>query len=338
MKPHRYRATQILLAAGLLVLPSSLLAQQGLSHARVVRLSYVHGTVAIQRPGSTVWANATVNTPIQEGFSLSTSSDSFAEVEFEDGSTARLGELSKMDFSQLALTAGGYELNRLALDEGYATFHFTPEHGDVFSVKVSGTTLTPRGKAEFRTNFDQGRLQVEVFDGSVGVEGPAGSAKVGKDKVLDFDTQASQAFKVHAGIEKDDWDKWVEARDQQAVLAYNESAVGQKSPMYGWSDLDAYGEWAYYPGYGNGWTPYAPVGWTPYSLGMWSWYSGFGWTWISADPWGWLPYHCGFWNLDAAFGWFWMPGGCGMWSPALVTWYEARDGLVGRPQALKAEA
>jgi hypothetical protein len=74
-------------------------AEEGLSHVRVVRLSYLSGAVAVRRPGSTEWAKASVNTPIQEGFKVSTSQGSFAEVEFENGSTARLGELSQIEFN-----------------------------------------------------------------------------------------------------------------------------------------------------------------------------------------------------------------------------------------------
>lgn len=328
MRSFKYRSAFLLLAAGLLALPAALIAQQGLSHVRVVRLSYVHGTAAILRPGATDWASAMVNTPIQEGFSLSTSSGSFAEVEFENGSTARLGELSKIDFTQLALTPDGDRLNRLSFAQGYATFHFMPEHGDVYAVKVANTTITPHGKSEFRTDFAGNQLRVEVFSGSVDVEGPAGSAKLGKDKVLDFDTQSALAFNIHEGIQKDNWDQWAEARDRQSVLAFNDAAVGRKSPLYGWSDLGTYGEWAFLPGYGYGWAPYVSRGWSPYSLGQWSWYPGFGWTWISAEPWGWLPFHYGLWDFDPSFGWFWMPGTFDYWSPALVTWY-AGPGWIG---------
>jgi hypothetical protein len=59
------------------------------SHARVVRLSYVSGTVMVKRRGSAEEEPAMVNVPIQEGFELSTSGASYAEVEFENGSTAR---------------------------------------------------------------------------------------------------------------------------------------------------------------------------------------------------------------------------------------------------------
>ena len=57
----------------------------GLSHVRVVRLSFVEGTVTVRRPGSEEWASASVNTPIEEGFSIATGKKSFAEVQFENG-------------------------------------------------------------------------------------------------------------------------------------------------------------------------------------------------------------------------------------------------------------
>src|ERR1035441_2854042 len=82
-------------------IPTTLLAQKVASHVRVVRLSYVSGTVAVKRPGSTEWAKAMVNTPIQEGFEISTDANSYAEAEFENGSTARLGEFSKVTFDQI---------------------------------------------------------------------------------------------------------------------------------------------------------------------------------------------------------------------------------------------
>ena len=126
--------------AGFLVLPALLFAEHGLSHVRVVRVSYVSGTIAIKRPESTEWAKAMVNTPVQEGFALSTSSNSFTEVEFENGSTARLGELSRVDFTQLAMDSDGNKINHLTLEGGYATFHFQTEHKDLYTVKAGDVT------------------------------------------------------------------------------------------------------------------------------------------------------------------------------------------------------
>jgi hypothetical protein len=334
-----YRTLRLGLAAwiaGILLLPAGLLAQQAVSHVRVVRLSYVSGTVAVRRPGADDWAKAMVNTPIQEGFDVQTSAASYAEVEFENGSTARLGELSRINFSQLALDADGNKLNRLTFEQGYATFHILPEHRDAYSVKVADATLTPSNKTEFRTDLRQGRVRVEVFNGSVEVVAPSGSEKLGKDKVLEYNTNTPEvALDVHHGIQRDAWDQWTEARDTQTQLALGDQAVSPRGPQYGWSDLNTYGEWAYIPGYGNGWAPYAPAGWSPYGMGMWGWYSGMGWTWTSSEPWGWLPYHYGMWDYDASLGWFWLPGSFGAWSPALVNWYSGPGWLGWAPLGVR---
>jgi len=322
-----------------LILPNLLFAQKGLSHVRVVRLSYVSGTVGIRRPASTEWAKAQVNTPLQEGFELLTSANSYAEVEFENGSTARLGEFSKLNFDQLAMDEDGGKLNRLTFEKGYATFHLLPEHHDLYSVKLAQSTLTPNGKSEFRADLEPGRVRVEVFAGSIEVATTAKTVKLGKEKVLEFDPEAVEmALNTKSGIVKDSWDKWTSERDTQAQLSLSDQAVASPRSMYGWSDLGAYGEWGYFPGFGYGWSPFASAGWSPYSMGMWSWYPGMGYTWIAGEPWGWLPYHYGNWNFSSGFGWFWMPGSMGYFSPALVSWYSgpgwigwAPRGVVGAP-------
>jgi hypothetical protein len=313
----------------MLMLPAILSAQQGLSHVRVVRLSYVSGTVGVKRPASSEWAKAQVNTPIQEGFVLLTSANSYAEVEFENGSTARLGEFSKLAFDQLAMDENGNKLNRLTFEQGYATFHLVPEHRDAYSVKIADTTLTPNGKTEFRTDLERRRARVEVFAGSVELASASKTVKLGKDKVLEFDAGATEvALNVKQGIDRDSWDQWTSARDTQAQLSVATQGVSAPGSMFGWSDLGAYGEWGFFPGFGYGWSPYVSAGWSPYSMGMWSWYPGMGYTWIGGEPWGWLPYHYGSWDFSPGFGWFWMPGNFGNFSPALVSWYSG-PGWIG---------
>jgi hypothetical protein len=317
-----------------------LFAQKGLSHVRVVRLSYVSGTVAVRRPASTEWATAQVNTPIQEGFELSTSANSYAEVEFENGSTARLGEFSKVNFDQLAMDEDGNKLNRLTFEHGYATFHILPEHHDAYSIKLAEATLAPNGKSEFRTDLEHGRGRVEVFSGSVGVATSAKTVKLGKDKILEFDPAATEiAFNAKQGIVRDSWDKWTSQRDTQSHLSLTDSAVSAPGSLYGWSDLNAYGEWGFFPGFGYGWSPFASAGWSPYSMGMWSWYPGMGYTWIAGEPWGWLPYHYGNWNFSPGFGWFWMMGAYdASWSPALVSWYSGPGWIGWAPRGVRGAA
>ena len=124
----------------------------GVSHARVVSLSLVSGTVIARRPGSTKWSGATLDAPIEEGVSIATARHSFAEVQFENGSTVRLGELSRVDFTQLALAPHSGRINRLALVAGFATIHVMPKRHDDYILNVSGISVTPQGRAEFRTD------------------------------------------------------------------------------------------------------------------------------------------------------------------------------------------
>ena len=315
------------------------LSAQANSHVRIVRLSFAEGTVSIQRPDVTGWTTAPVNTPIQEGFQLSTGRSSFAEVEFENGSTARIGELSLLEFTELSLAPSGGKVNRLAFNQGYATFHVTPEPNDVYEVNVGQVKLTPNGKAEFRTDRDGDTLRVEVFKGEVEVSGPQGSVMLAKNKVLETSLNTEVAYQVTHGITKDSWDEWVAERDDveasnRVPSAYSSAAGGTN---YGWSDLATYGSWSYLPGFGYGWSPAVYAGWSPYSLGRWCWYPGFGYTWISYEPWGWLPYHYGNWLFGPTFGWAWFPGSFGFWSPALVTWYQG-PGWVGWAPAAPVQA
>ncbi len=314
---------------GILILPTFVFSQKNLSHVRVVRLSYISGTVGVKRPAATEWAKAQVNTPIQEGFELLTSANSYAEVEFENGSTMRLGEISQASFDQLAMDEDGNKLNRFTFEKGYATFHFLPEHHDVYGVKLANTTLTPMGKSEFRADYDGAQARVEVFAGSVEVATPAKTVKLGKDKILKFNPEGAElAANQQQGIVKDSWDKWTSQRDVQEQLSLSDSAVASPGSLYGWSDLNTYGEWGFFPGFGYGWSPFAAAGWSPFTMGMWSWYPGMGYTWIGGEAWGWLPYHFGAWEYSAEFGWFWMPGNFSSFSPAMVNWYSG-PGWIG---------
>ena len=64
----------------------------------------------------------------------------------------------------------------------------------------------------------------------------------------------------------------------------------------GFSDLNYYGGYTNFPGYGMLWQPYfTGVGWNPFMDGAWSFYPGMGYMWASAYPWGWMPYYYGNW-------------------------------------------
>jgi hypothetical protein len=306
---------------------------QEYSHVRIVRLSFTEGTVTVQRPDVEEWASAPTNTPLQEGFKLQTAEDSFAETEFENSSTARLGQLSLLEFTQLALAPSGAKVNRMTLHQGYATFNCLPEGDDFYEVTAGGATLTPHGKTRFRVDFEQGTLMVKVFKGSVEVMSPEGTGTLGQNTVLQILPGDEEPFQISQGITKDAWDEWVEERENRVEMVQNAGAPEPYSSyvgngMFGFMDLVYYGNWVDLPGYGAGWAPYAGPGWSPFTAGRWCWYPGFGYTWISYEPWGWLPYHYGAWIYDPVIGWCWVPIGVGAWRPAVVNWYRG-PGWVG---------
>lgn len=311
---------------------------QAYSHARIVRLSFVEGTVTVQRPDLADWATAPVNTPIQEGFKLSTAESSFAEVEFENTSTVRLGQLSLIEFTQLALSPSGGKINRIQIHQGYATSHVIPESDDIYEFKTADTTLTPYDETIFRVDHDEGSLRVEVFKGSVEVSSVYGTRTLAKNTVLELRPGSEQPELVSQGITTDAWDEWVERRESQGSRLERARVPGPYSAdvgsiLYGWDDLRSYGTWSDMAGYGYVWSPSVYSGWIPYSNGRWCWYPGLGFTWISFEPWGWLPYHYGQWVYANGAGWCWRPGNFGVWSPAMVSWYQGPGWIGWAPRA-----
>src|ERR1700739_4226326 len=105
-----------LLAVGLVLLARPARAQD-YSKIRIVRLSFVEGTVQYRQPGEE-WQDAGMNLPIQEGFAIRTI-DGYAEVEFEKSLVLRLGTNSTVEFPVLAMLGAG-RITHLAVAQGTA--------------------------------------------------------------------------------------------------------------------------------------------------------------------------------------------------------------------------
>jgi hypothetical protein len=99
------------LGAGLLGLAAFTLAALGMATglraddagpaARAVRLSDVDGQVQISQGKQTLAASAVANTPLFEGTTVTTADDGRAEIQFEDGSVARLSPNSALTLTVL---------------------------------------------------------------------------------------------------------------------------------------------------------------------------------------------------------------------------------------------
>jgi FecR protein len=319
------------LALGALALVPVLRADEAAPAKRAVRLSNVDGQVQISQ-GNQVLADASVaNTPLFEGTSVTTAEDGRAEIQFEDGSVARLSPNSSLTLSRLS-GAGANGQAEITLDGGLGYFELQGAGliGTI-TVKFADSIVTPSGFTVLRINLDNPPGELAVFTGNAHLDrGSAVAVDLHGGESVALSANDVSRYTLNETIDPDSWDSWNSDRDQ--VLASENAAATGATKDYGqagnpaWSDLDANGNWYNVPGQGNIWSPYdaSNPGWDPYGNGNWMNSPGYGYTWVSGNSWGYLPYQCGMWNWYDSFGWGWAPGigGC-------VPWWNAGLGYYG---------
>ena len=316
------------------------------SHARIIRLSLVQGDVRFARDvhgdpladQNAAWDAAELNLPIRQGYVLATDTGR-AEVEFENGAMAFLGENTVLEFYDLSLDNGA-KTTRLVLRQGRASFYVNPADGDYFSVTGGDFTVEASDRTSFRfDNLDDGS-SVNVLKGHLAVLRRDKTTALVKGQ--SFSMRAGDDNSVNVGrlANDDDFDRWVSGRIDNVVTATTAAQQYVSSPSYssGLADLYTYGSWYPVSGYGNCWRPYGVgLGWSPFANGGWFMDPVFGTSFIGNQPWGWLPYHYGGWVFDPFFGWLWTPGGSGFifggsapWRPVTGVWvHSKKPGLVG---------
>jgi ferric-dicitrate binding protein FerR (iron transport regulator) len=208
-----------------------------LTHARVVSLSLVQGTVLVRKPGSPKWARAKLDMALEEGMSIATAKNSFAEVQFENGSRLRIGEISRVDLTEMALAQRGDRVSHLNLAFGLATANLASGRHDEYVLNAADATIMPRGKSEFRIDLGRTRLRVEVFRGHVEAADSNQSEPLSKNQVLALDETAHGPFEVTNPIHTDQWDKWVRDRDEQVALAEYQDNAAMSAVLNDWSHV-----------------------------------------------------------------------------------------------------
>jgi FecR protein len=280
------------------------------SQARIVRLSDVQGSVQIDKNTGLGFENAFLNLPIMQGAQLRTGGNGRVEIEFEDGSTMRLGPNTALEFSTLSLSDAGQKVSEVTLSGGLAYVNWLGSDG--FTLNFSREKVALNHPAHFRVQTSSDLAKFAVFKGDVVVEGPSGKQTVGKKQMAEFDVSDQDQFTLAKAIDEAPLDSW----DRESIQ-YHEQYARNNSPVsgYGASDLSYYGNYSSVPGYGMMWQPFfAGVGWDPFMDGAWSWYPGYGSMFVSAYPWGWMPYRYGNWMFIPGMGWMWQPGAITTWN------------------------
>lgn len=312
------------LLAALVVLPV-LRAQDAGQPARAVRLSYVDGKVTLSQDSQVVTDRAVANTPLLEGMTLATADDGRAEVQFEDGSVARLSPDSSFTLKVLR-GQGASADTEIDLNKGLAYFELQSNNqgGAPIRLRFGDSVVTGSGFTIVRVENDTPPGQVAVFSGNAHLERSSGLAlDIHGGESADLSASDPNGYNLAETIEPNSWDAWNSDRDTtlnaeaSAQTGASAEVSGGQNNNPAWNDLDANGSWYNVPDQGYVWSPYdaANPGFDPYGNGNWVMTPGFGYTWASAYPWGYMPFQCGAWNYYNSFGWGWAPGigGCTPW-------------------------
>src|ERR1035438_3601956 len=229
---------------------------------RAARLTYLQGTVTINQSNNTAGVPAELNLPLLAGVQVVTGDDGQAEIEFEDGSVARLTPNSAMSLDTLTVDPGGIFTTNLSLQRGliYLELRATPQYR--YTLDAGGDILSPVENTTVRVNFDEPPATFSVLDGTAQVErqsGPIGEApsagyqtQVRAGESLQGDTADPGRYFLSQQISGDSWDQWNEDMDQSAAAQVADSTAVRNqyagAQGYGWSDLDANGTWYDVPG------------------------------------------------------------------------------------------
>ena len=296
---------------------TSLLAQID-PPGRVGRLNFIEGQVSFQPAGVNDWIEASVNRPLITGDYVWVADRGRAELHI--GSTAlRVGSASAVEFLDLD------DRNvQLRLSEGTLTVRLrTLARDQTFEIDTPNLAFTLLRPGEYRidANPDSRTTIVTVRDGEGDVTGgdEAFPVYARQRVVVRGDNQISYNLESFGG--PDPWDQWCSSRDRREDQSRSTRYVSRD--VIGYDDLDQYGAWESWSGYGDVWIPASVAsGWAPYRDGQWVWISPWGWTWVDDAPWGFAPYHYGRW-ANYRGRWGWVPGPYGVtpiYAPALVAW------------------
>src|SRR6185312_13504409 len=277
------------------------------SHVRIVRLSHVDGDVQLDKADGRGFGTAYLNMPIVNESKV-WARDGQTEVELEDGSSIRLTPDTIVAFNDLSLDNNGGRSTSIELQQGTAYFDIHHHDADHFELQFARDRIDLQKSARFRVDLDKHDISVAVLSGEIELANASGTqVAIKKDETIRLDSDDPDRYYLAKGVDAENYDSWDNDRakwhDQSVSTASNNGI------SYGMSDLTAYGNYFYVPGYGNMWRPAsAGMGWDPFADGYWVLYPGFGYTFVSGYPWGWAPYRYGSWQFVNGYGWCWAPG------------------------------
>jgi len=314
------RKLSILAIAIIVSIPLGLMAQdEGFYPYSYARLSYVNGSVFVQRTSDLGYEKGEVNLALVQGDKMGTETGQ-AEIHFGRRNYLRLADNTKVEFA--VLPQEGDERIKLHITEGSAYLrvsYLATDKGIEVHTPDASFYVLEEGLYRFDVRLDR-ETEVSVREGSLEAAGEDGSVMVREKENLTAVDGRLSGDPEYSYSRDDSFDDWNGSRDAQLAQRSERQNLPTDLEEYE-EELDQNGEWVYERPYGNVWVPnVSHTDWRPYLYGRWVWYPVIGWNWVSSESWGWSVYHYGRWHWRFGLGWYWIPQN--HWGPAWVHWWS----------------
>ena len=234
------------------------------------RISLIEGEVNYQRANDPDkdWFDATVNLPLHDKDQIYSGPDGRAELQMSGRNIVRINHDTNLRFTQF-----NNGVIQLALPVGTATFRIDSldrrqfqeadqqdsEKGDLINYEVDSpvVAITFLKEGNYRVNVrDDGTTEVIVMRGQAEIYSEElGTISVKEGRRFIIKGSDKDDFQVTKLNEKDDWDRWNEARDEELTRQIQRSTSHVPDAVPGGYDLDNYGEWIESLDYGAIWAP-----------------------------------------------------------------------------------
>ena len=193
----------------------------GQGTAGAARLSSVEGQVRLSQGGQVIADPAVMNAPLFAGTRVETGDDGKAEIQFDDGSVARLSPDSALTLTSV----GGQSGAALVLEGGLGYFELQGGgQGGQMRVTFGDSVVTATGFTVMRIRMDNPPGEVAVFSGNAHVErGNSMAVDLHGGESVALNANDPSQYNLAETIEPDSWDAWNTDRDQ----ALNAEAADQ---------------------------------------------------------------------------------------------------------------
>jgi len=314
------RKLTILAIAIIVSIPLGLMAQdEGFYPYSYARLSYVNGSVFVQRTADLGYEKGEVNLALVQGDKMGTEAGQ-AEIHFGRRNYLRLADNTKVEFA--VLPQEGDERIKLHITEGSAYLRVSDlavDKGIEVHTPDASFYVLEEGLYRFDVRLDR-ETEVFVREGSLEAAGEDGSVMVREKETLTVSDGRLSGDPEYFYSREDAFDGWNGSRDAQLAQRSERQNLPSDLEEYE-EELDQNGQWVNERPYGNVWVPNVSYAdWRPYLYGRWVWYPVIGWNWVSSESWGWSVYHYGRWHWRFGLGWYWIPQN--HWGPAWVHWWS----------------